>query len=91
MHCFLNFHEHGKSKVNIIHTKLRHHCILNYDLLKINITESGNCRCWSPEDAYHFYCKNYTITRNNICLNPATTRPFSYINTHLYYESSAIP
>lgn len=40
-----SFFTHGKRKLNIIHTKLRHHCILNYDLHRINIIESGNCRC----------------------------------------------
>ena len=42
-----SFFTHGKRKLNIIHTKLRHNCILNYDLHKINIIESGNCRCGS--------------------------------------------
>lgn len=52
-----SFFTHGKRKLNIIHTKLRHNCILNYDLHKINIIESSNCRCESPEDAYHFFFK----------------------------------
>lgn len=80
-----SFFTHGKRKLNIIHTKLRHHCILNYDLHRINIIESGNCRCGSPEDAYHFFfkCKNYTIARNNFFLNLLQLDHFRIINTHL--------
>lgn len=34
---------HGKRVANIIHTKLRHNCLLNYDLHRRNIADSPNC------------------------------------------------
>ena len=54
----------GKRYTNINHTKLRHNCILNYDLRKRNILNS----CGKQEDAYHFFfvCKNYSIARNTL-------------------------
>lgn len=42
--------EQSQAKHNT-YTKLRHHCILIYDLHKINIVESGNCQCGLPKDA----------------------------------------
>ena len=36
--------------LNIIHTKLRHSCILNYNF---------NCACCLPEDSYHFFLHMY--------------------------------
>ena len=55
---------------NIIHTKLRQNCILNYDLCKRNILNTGSPQCsfGKQEDAYHFFfvCKNYSIARNTL-------------------------
>jgi hypothetical protein len=45
----------GKRYANIIHTKLRHNCILLCDLDKRNITNSPYCACGHIEDAYHFF------------------------------------
>ena len=58
----------GKRYTNIIHTKLRHNCILLGDLYKRNITNSPYCSCGQTEDAYHFFfaCKNYSRARNNL-------------------------
>lgn len=59
----------GNRTINILHTKLRHSCILNYDLYKRNIQiESPNCICGQKEDVYHFFvvCKNYVNARNNL-------------------------
>ena len=56
--------------LNIIHTKLRHNCILNYYLFRKNILviESPKCACGLPEDSYHFFfvCTNYTLARNEL-------------------------
>ena len=58
----------GKRYTNVIHTKLRHNCILLCDLHKRNITNSPYCACGHIEDAYHFFfsCKNYSRARNNL-------------------------
>lgn len=58
----------GKRTINILHTKLRHNCILNYDLYRRNIIEPPNCICGQREDVYHFcfVCKNYVNARNNL-------------------------
>ena len=40
--------------LNIIHTKVRHNCILNYDLYRKNIVVTPDCSCGKQEDAYHF-------------------------------------
>lgn len=63
-----SFFSFGKRYTNIIHTKLRHNCILNYDLCKRNILNSPQCSCGKQEDTYHFFfvCKNYSIARNTL-------------------------
>ena len=58
----------GKRYINIIHTKLRHNCILNNDLYRRNIIESPLCSCGLVEDSYHFFfsCKLYNYARINL-------------------------
>jgi hypothetical protein len=57
-------HKHLNTKaVNIIHTKLRHNCLLNYDLHRRNIIDSHDCDCGMKEDTYHFFFvrKRYSL------------------------------
>ncbi|XP_055995247.1 uncharacterized protein LOC125672352 isoform X1 [Ostrea edulis] len=64
-----SYYSFGKRYINIIHTKLRYNCILNYDLYKLNITNSPFCTCGhTNEDIYHFFfaCKNYSRARNDL-------------------------
>ena len=49
------YYSFGKRKLNIIHTKLRHFCIPNHDLHKLNIVVSDKCSCGAVEDAYQFF------------------------------------
>jgi hypothetical protein len=53
---------------NIIHTKLRHNCILLCDLHKRNITNFPYSSCGHIEDTYHFFfaCKNYSRAFNRL-------------------------
>ena len=64
----LSFFSFGKRYPNIIHTKLRHNCILNSDLYKRNILNSPQFSCGKQEDTYHFFFvrKNYSIARNTL-------------------------
>lgn len=75
----------GKRRLNIIHTKLRHNCILNFDLFRKNIIESPNCQCGLPEDSYHLFfgCKNYTNARNELFSNLLNLNQINIINCHL--------
>lgn len=59
---------HGKRVANIIHTKLRHNCLLNYDLHRRNIVDSPNCICGKKEDVFHFLfvCKLFSNARNTL-------------------------
>ena len=63
-----SYFSHGNRRLNIIHTKLRHNCILNYDLYRRNIIESPNCSCGTPEDPYHFFfvCNKYQYAREKL-------------------------
>ena len=63
-----SYYAFGKRFINIIHTKLRHKCILHYDLYKRNITNTPFCSCGQNEDVYHFFfaCKKYSKARNNM-------------------------
>lgn len=45
----------GKRCINIIHTKLRHNCVINYDLCKRNIINNPLCLCGQTEDVYQFF------------------------------------
>ena len=68
----------GKRMLNIIYTKLRHNCILNYDLYRKNIADTPNCSCAKQEDAYNFFfvkllkCKVYHV-RQAICSSGVIT------------------
>ena len=56
-------------KINIIHTKLRHNCILNKDLFRRNIIGSPLCYCGQIEDSYHFFFHvPYTIKQETVFL-----------------------
>jgi hypothetical protein len=74
----------GKRYTNIIHTKLRHNCILLCDLHKCNITNSPYCACGHNVDAYLFFfaCKNYSRARNNL-FNKLFSLDLVNINTNL--------
>ena len=71
--------------INIIHTKLRHNCILDYDLFRKNKIESTKFAYGLPEDSYLFFfvCTNYTLARNDLfrCLLHSTQLPI--IDCHL--------
>ena len=60
--------DHWWIQTNIIHTKLRHYCILKYDLCKRNTLNCPQCSYGKQEDAYQFFfvCKNYSIARNTL-------------------------
>lgn len=47
----------GKRHTYIIYARLRHYCLLNFDLFKRNIICSRLCSCGKEKDAYHF-CRN---------------------------------
>jgi hypothetical protein len=49
------YFSYGPRLLNIIHTKLRHTCILSYGLYRRNIVNSPLCSCGMREDAYHFF------------------------------------
>lgn len=44
----------GKRYTNIFYAKLRHNCLLNFDLFKHNIICSPVCFYGKEKDAYHF-------------------------------------
>ena len=64
-----SYYAFGNRFINIIHTKLRHKCILHYDLYKRNISDTPFCSCGQNEDVYQlfFVCKNY-YNAETICL-----------------------
>ena len=83
------------NKLNIIHTKLRHCCILYHDLHKLNVV-SHKCSFGAVEDTYYifFNCKNYINARNKLLLqrlnktNFASSIPIFYYgatNHYLFY------
>jgi hypothetical protein len=56
----------GNRRLNILHTRLGHNCILNKDLFRCNIINSPLCTCGKIEDEYHhfFTCPRYKDARN---------------------------
>jgi hypothetical protein len=82
----------GKKYTNIIHTKLRHNCILLCDLHKRNITNSPYCSCGHIEDTYHFFfaCKKYSRARNNM-FNRLFSLDLVNIDTLLLSGDNALP
>ena len=63
-----SYFSHGERYWNIVHTRLRHNCVLNKDLFRCNIIDSPLCSCGKPEDAYHFFfsCNKYSVSRNEL-------------------------
>lgn len=55
-----------KRYINIINTKLRHTCLLNYDLFRHDIIDSYICSCEKEKDVYHlfFVCRKYSNAWN---------------------------
>lgn len=75
----------GKRFINIIHTRLRHNCILNSDLFRCNLIDSPNCSCGFVEDAYHlfFVCKKYAKARNSLMNKLFALNHVNIIDTYL--------
>ena len=63
-----SYFSYGERYWNIVHTRLRHNCVLNKDLFRWNIFDSHLCSCGKPEDAYHFFfsCNKYPVSRNEL-------------------------
>ena len=59
---YFNF---GKRRNNILHTRLRHNCVLNADLHRCNIISSPLCSCGKVENTHHYFfsCPNYNEAR----------------------------
>lgn len=75
---------HGKRATNIIHTKLRHNCLLNYDLHRRNIIDSPNCICGKKEDVYHFLfvCKCFSNARHTLFSELFKIHDLGIIDSH---------
>lgn len=75
----------GKRFLNIIHTKLRHNCVLNCDLYRCNIIANPMCSCGSLEDAHHlfFVCKKYSSLRQSFMYNLLSLNFLNIIDVHL--------
>lgn len=75
----------GDRFYNIIHTKLRHNCILNCDLFRYNIIESPSCTCGKVEDTYHYFfsCTKYARARDELFNNVFKIRNLNIVNTHV--------
>lgn len=50
-----SYFSYGERYWNVIHTRLRHNCILKKDLCRCKIIHSPLCSCGKIEDAYHYY------------------------------------
>ena len=63
-----SYFSHGERYWNVIHTRLRHNCVLNKDLFRCNIIDSPLCSCGKTEDAYHYFfsCTKYSAPRNDL-------------------------
>ena len=75
----------GKRFFNIIHTRLRHNCILNSDLFRCNLVDNPNCSCGLTEDAYHlfFVCKKYNTARHCLMNKLLSFNDIFIIDVHL--------
>lgn len=75
----------GDRFYNIIHTKLRHNCILNCDLFRYNIIDSPSCTCGKVEDTYHYFfsCTKYARARDELFNNVFKIRNLNIVNTHV--------
>ena len=88
------YFSYGPRLLNIIHTKLRHTCILNYDLYRRNIVNSPLCSCGMREDAYHFFftCNKYSNSRYKLMDNLLKLNDLVIIDTHLLlWGNNALP
>lgn len=63
-----SYFSYGERYWNVIHTRLRHNCILKKDLHRCKIIDSPLCSCGKVEDAYHYFfsCAKYNIPRNDL-------------------------
>ena len=93
-----SYYSFGKRKLNIIHTKLRHCCILNHDLYKLNIVVSDKCSCGAVEDAYHFFSivKTIQMQETNFYFNSynkttfVSSTPIFYYGATNHYQTTSI-
>ena len=64
------YYNEGPRKLNILHTRLRHHCILlNADLSRIHIIHNYKCNCGASfEDAIYYFleCPLYLNERRTL-------------------------
>ena len=89
-----NYFSAGNRKINIIHTKLRHNCILNNDLFRRNIIGSPLCSCGQVENSYHFFfsCPLYKQARNRLFNELLKIDQTNIIDTHLLlWGNEALP
>ena len=75
----------GRRFWNIIHTRLRHNCILNSDLFCCNLIDSPNCSCGQIEDSYHlfFVCRKYATARYSLMNKLLSFNNLYIIDVHL--------
>ena len=75
----------GNRRLNILHTRLRHNCILNKDLFRCNIINSPLCTCGKIEDEYHYFftCPRYNVARNVLFNNIFSIDKLHIVNTHV--------
>ena len=75
----------GIRRLNILHTRLRHNCILNKDLFRCNIINSPLCTCGKIEDEYHYFftCPRYKDARNVLFNNIFKINNLHIVNTHV--------
>ena len=78
------YFSYGKRYLNILHTKLRHNCILNNDLYRCNIISNPNCSCGMKEDSHHFFfvCRKYFEPRRLMMNALLLTYNVKMINVH---------
>ena len=79
------YFSHGDRTLNILHTKLRHNCILNCDLHRYNIIDSPLCTCGKIEDTYHYFfsCVKYARARDELFNNVFNICNLNIVNTHV--------
>ena len=85
------YFSHGKRKLNIWHTQLRHgYSKLNDDLFKVNLSQTRECPCgFSRESAIHFFtqCPLYNDIRQELELSLLRVNARPDIGTLLYGDS----
>lgn len=81
----LIFFTYGDRFFNIIHTRLRHNCVLNSDLFRCNIINSPLCSCGKLEDTYHYFftCNKYKEARNVMLNEIFNIVNLNIVNTHV--------